>query len=200
MVNYKNGKVYKIICDNPDLVYYGSTVQKYLSSRLAHHRRELNCSSRKLFQYGNVKIILVEKVECESKDELFMRERFYIENNNCVNKYIPGQTKEELKIKIKEKGKEYRENNKEYQKEYYNKNKEKIKQYKKEYDKKNKEYYNKNKEKIKEYYQKNKEKINEKHKQKMTCMCGSVFRMCAKARHCRSIKHQTYMQNKNVII
>ena len=183
MVNYKNGKVYKLICDNPDLVYYGSTTQKYLTSRLACHRRELNCSSKELFEYGNVKIILVEKVECESRDELLMRERFFIENNNCVNKEIPIRTKDEKKI--------IRINT---LKNYYEINKEKISKYQKNNRKDYQiEYYKKNSKKKIEYQK-------ERSKQKMTCMCGSVFRMCTKARHCRSIKHQTYMQNKNVII
>ncbi len=54
--------------------------------------------------------------------ELQQRERFYIENNECVNKVIPLRTK-----------KQYNENNKEkisdYNKEYYQDNKDKKAEY-----------------------------------------------------------------------
>jgi len=40
-------------------------------------------------------ITLVEKYRCETKDELHARERYYIENNKCVNKVIPTRTTKE---------------------------------------------------------------------------------------------------------
>ena len=51
----------------------------------------------------------------------------------------------------------------------------------------------------KEYNKQNKELIKEKRKQKMTCICGSVFRICDKSRHCRSLKHQKYIENNQTI-
>ena len=128
MVNYNNSKIYKIVCNNTGLVYYGSTTQKYLSARLEQHRKIYHtCTSRKIINGGNYDILLVENVNCNSKDELKARERFYIENNDCVNKNIPGRTK----------------------KEYYQDNKEKIKEYKKKYRTENKEILA---EKQKKYY------------------------------------------------
>jgi len=38
--NYQQGKVYKLVMD--DLIYIGSTCQKYLSQRLAQHTSAYN--------------------------------------------------------------------------------------------------------------------------------------------------------------
>ena len=38
MRDYKDGKIYKIVCDNTGLTYYGSTCEKHLSRRLSRHR------------------------------------------------------------------------------------------------------------------------------------------------------------------
>lgn len=55
-------------------------------------------------------ITLKEKFPCNDNDELHARERFYIDNNDCVNKNIPGRTAEEYKndnkVKISEQKKE----------------------------------------------------------------------------------------------
>ena len=169
MVNYQNAKIYKIINDSmPGMVYYGSTCNTF-SRRMGNHKSPYStCKSKILFEYGNPQMILVEKYGCNDKMELTARERYYIENNECVNKQIPGRTK-----------KEYREDNKE---------KLTIK---------NKEYKEANKEKIKEYYEDNKEKILLKKKQKMTCECGSSFRISDKARHYKSKKHNALISSSN---
>ena len=176
MPDYQNGKIYKLICDENDLVYYGSTTQFYLCDRKSKHKylykmylegkRQWRCTSFEIIKYESCKIVLVENYPCQTKEELFARERYWIENNDCVNKIIPGRT-----------DKEYYENNKEEilkkKKEYYENNKEEISKKKKEYDEKNKEkilkkkkeYYEQNKDKFNEYYQKNKEKISKQKKQ-----------------------------------
>ena len=38
MRDYKEGKIYKIVCDNTGLTYYGSTCENRLSRRLSKHR------------------------------------------------------------------------------------------------------------------------------------------------------------------
>jgi len=116
MVNYQKGKIYKIVCDETGLVYYGSTVQR-LSDRLAKHKQKQNtCKSNEM---KNPKIYLVETFPCNSKEELHSRERYYIENNECINSNIPLR-----------KDKEYRHDNKErisqYKKKYHENNREKI--------------------------------------------------------------------------
>jgi hypothetical protein len=124
MPDYKNGKIYKIVNDKLGLTYYGSTTQ-ILSQRMGGHivakKRFDNgkCPNMTSFQLldGNQKIYLVEKYPCNDKNELERRERYYIENNDCVNKCIPSRTNKEYRID----------------------NKDKIKQYQKEYDKNNKD-------------------------------------------------------------
>lgn len=105
-VDYQLNKIYKLYNPNiaDSLVYYGSTSQKYLSSRLASHRSEHKqfndkkiihtCSSYKLFDaYGlNVIIELVEKYPCTSADDARIREGIYQTNNECVNKYTAGRS------------------------------------------------------------------------------------------------------------
>ena len=178
MEKYNRGKVYKLVSDKSNLVYYGSTICK-LSIRLAKHRYEYkknlsneksNKTAYKLLELGDAKIILVEDFPCERKEQLLARERFYIENNICVNKEIPGRTKEEYRATHKEKAKEYskkwRDTNKDKKREmdriYKAKNKEKLKE-------QSKLYREKNKEKLKERdrlaYQKNKEKRRKQMKQ-----------------------------------
>ena len=99
MPNYMNGKIY-MLTNGSGLNYYGSTTQK-LSSRMSGHRATYKKykekkigkqeTSRLLFDkdFKGTKIILVENFPCSSKYELEKRERFYIDNNECVNKCIP---------------------------------------------------------------------------------------------------------------
>jgi len=145
-VDYSKGKIYKLTTiHNPDLVYYGSTVNPLYKRKgqhkLAFKNGQLSLTSSKLFELGfdNVEITLVENFSCNNKEELLKRERFYIENNNCVNKNIPCRTR----------------------KEYYEQNKNEI-------NIKTKEYYEQNKTEInikhKKYYEQNKNEINIKHK------------------------------------
>ena len=74
-------------------------------------------TSYEILKNGNYDIILIELYPCDSKDILQSRERFYIELNNCVNKYIPGRTnkeyKQDNKEQISEQRKGYRQNNRE---------------------------------------------------------------------------------------
>jgi hypothetical protein len=145
--NYQNGKIYYIVCDTTGLKYYGSTTKKYLSARLGAHIYDYNrylkglqnyITSYKVLENKNYKIVLVENYSCNSKDELLQRERYYIENNDCVNKCVPIRLEGEKAIIDKE----YRIANatkiKEYKKEYFQKNKPEILE-------KNKEYYIENK-------------------------------------------------------
>ena len=133
MPDYQKAKIYRIVSNVCDLVYYGSTCET-LSRRLQEHRSAYksylngkgnNISSYEVIEKGNYQIILVENYPCNSREELKARERFYIENNNCVNKCIPGRTY-----------KEYCEENRkrliEYKKEWYESHREIISQEKKE--------------------------------------------------------------------
>ena len=96
MPDYQKGKIYKLVSDHTDEIYIGSTCQM-LCKRLGGHKRDCKtlkhpCNSKKLFDLGKVKIVLIENVPCDSKDELYKRERHYIETMECLNIYIPGRT------------------------------------------------------------------------------------------------------------
>lgn len=104
MVNYSNGKIYKIVPTNgDDTCYVGSTTKQYLSQRMDVHRNDFkkwqkNNNQRKttsieLFEkYGveNCKIELIENFPCNSKDELEKKEAEYIKALNCINKRGAG--------------------------------------------------------------------------------------------------------------
>jgi hypothetical protein len=122
MVNYGNGKIYRLI-SKCGLIYIGSTTQ-LLSKRLSCHKSRFleglkDYSSRFLFEKDiDTKIFLIENFACENKEQLLMRERYHIENTDCVNIRPAFLTKEEFILKKKEwqkKGdKKYREKNWEY--------------------------------------------------------------------------------------
>ena len=192
MPNYQNGKIYRIECNITGETYYGSTTNKYLSNRKSQHKADVKgydegnrgkTKSYDIIKRGNWSIVLVEKCPCESKDELYARESFYIHNNECINKTDPSNnwTKEKdkefkkkwfqrNKERIRQKVQERRANrteeelakDKQYNKERYENNKE-------EYSAKNKERREGEKReeilaKKREYHHNNKEKVAEKAK------------------------------------
>jgi hypothetical protein len=121
-----------------------------------------------VLENNNYKIVLLEKVSCNDKTELLARERFYIENNECVNKQIPHQTRNEVinrykennVEKVKESSKNYRLENADKIKEFRILNTESMKNY-------NKEYYIKNKEKLKrQNAERGREEINRKRRER----------------------------------
>lgn len=112
-------KIYRIVDNTNGNIYIGKTKKKYLCQRLAQHKydyknNEKTCMSRDIIKNGDYKIELIEETDDDT------RERYWVENSECINKHIPGRTRQE-----------YREKNKESKsrtdKEYYKNNKEKIK-------------------------------------------------------------------------
>jgi len=194
---FKKAKIYKLVSknindDDEPLIYIGSTckiLKTRLNGHLRHYKIYLNnkfnfLTSFKLFEkYGvdNVDIILLE--ECNNitnKLELLKREKYYIDNNICVNKIKPSRTKKEwnkennynekyynynkenykkYREDNKEHYKKYREDNKEHYKKYREDNKEKYKEYQKKYKEYQKKYRDDNKVKIKEYFEDKKDKF-----------------------------------------
>jgi hypothetical protein len=197
MKDYSKGKIYKIVSDSTDDIYIGSTVQT-LSQRLTKHRSDYkqwkkgnhyHTRSFSLLERGDYHIILLEPFPCANQEELTARERWYIDNNKCLNKVKPGRKK-----------KEYYQDNKEMinrqAKEYYQDNKERIKEIMKEYRQDNKD---KIKEWRKEYNQDNKEKIKEQKKEyrKLTfqCLCdGEQYNLNNKSHHFKTQYHITNLK------
>ena len=166
-VDYQNAKIYKLVNDEmPGLVYYGSTCNTF-ARRLCSHKAPTNkCKSKCLFEHGTVQIFLVEEYPCENKLQLNARERYYIENNDCVNKSIPGRTQKEYyeanHDEINRKQKEYDDAHRDEKKKYQAQNQEQIRIKKKEYRVQNKDKLNR---KNKKYWDKNKDELNRKRRE-----------------------------------
>ena len=95
MVNYQNGKIYKIVSQNTDKIYIGSTCVKTLGIRFSHHKthydrynRNLSSciSSFEILNFPDACIELIETFPCTSKIELLTRETYFIDlyKNICV--------------------------------------------------------------------------------------------------------------------
>lgn len=195
MSNLKYGKVYKIIHNQSDIIYIGSTFNT-LRDRLYRHNnaynkslnnKHSNISIYKYFeQYGvnNFKIILIKEYEVVDRKHLQSKEQLWINITKCINKnsafrinYLSKKEYyEKNKVLISEKGKTYYENNKN-----------KIKESNKEYCKNNKD---KTKQLKKNHYKKNKEQISEKNKEKIKCeVCNYFITKCNINRHEQTKKH-----------
>tara|TARA_R110001606_G_scaffold266037_1_gene415011 strand:+ start:51 stop:545 length:495 start_codon:yes stop_codon:yes gene_type:complete len=160
------GIIYKLT-DNSDKVYYGSTI-KPLKKRLCYHKRPSNICMSRIMDRDSMKIECLEQyyfdTDMDHKSLIKKRESYYIRNNECVNKNIPGRTMSECK-------KAYRE-----------KNKERLKVYAKEYLKNNKE----------QIYLKQKE--NYQKEPIIECECGGKYRTKHKtARHNKTKKHIAFL-------
>jgi adenylate kinase family enzyme len=171
---YAKGKIYKITDIGYNECYYGSTYN-LLCKRMDTHRRNYKCYKNGKYHYvtifslfdkygvENCKIELVELYPCGSKNELEMREGWYIQNNECVNKCVMGRTKkqweEDNKEHLAEKRRQWVEANKEhlveYQRQYHEINKEKVAEQKRQYNQLNKQ---KIAERNRQYYMRKKEK------------------------------------------
>lgn len=126
MVNYQNGKIYRIPVGDEE--YIGSTAQT-LSQRRNNHFQKSKVANYKLYQainnlpeqWNGISLYLLEKYPCNSKEELEARERYWIEQRKpSLNHKIPTRTKAEYKTtqKGKDIDKSYREQHKEKAKEY----------------------------------------------------------------------------------
>ena len=77
MVNYQNGKIYRIVCRTTGIIYIGSTCEPTLARRLALHRTNYKSylvgkhnytTSFKLLENYNDEILLLELYPCKTKD------------------------------------------------------------------------------------------------------------------------------------
>ena len=193
MVNYQNGMIYKLCCNDLNItdIYIGSTVnfkQRKRGHKQGCNNINNNCYNFKVYKFirdnggwDNWSMILVATTPCNSKLELTQHERkYYEELNSTLNSDYPGRTlkkyyddnKDKIKIKIKK----YYDNNKEYlkikSKKYREVNKEIFKIKSKEWYQKNKEYL---KIKAKKYRESNKEKIKIQKALKINCPICDKF-------------------------
>lgn len=80
----KTGYIYKLICSKTSKVYYGSSF-----NIKRHYKGWYKCSCKDF-----VKPIyeIIETLENTTKDELLLRENYYICNNECVNNNVAKRT------------------------------------------------------------------------------------------------------------
>jgi hypothetical protein len=186
-VNYSNGKIYKVFhVSNSNEIYVGSTAEKLLSRRMSHHKSQIDLSDKlhcrmRETDWKDWRIELIESFSCKNKDELRMKEQYWInEIKPFYNSMRAFSTNEEILQQTKKYRQENRKKILQQTKKYRQEHKEEIKQI-------SKQYYGKKKDKIKqrvkEYYQKNKDKY-------MCLCCRNLF--CYKKdinKHFKSKKH-----------
>ena len=104
MRDYQRGKIYRIKCHETGKQYIGSTTCRLLCQRLSSHYESFLKHQRGYGSYtisfeilkgGKFSIYLLEKFPCSCKDELIQRESHYVETMECVNKVVPGRSKQE---------------------------------------------------------------------------------------------------------
>lgn len=123
---YEQGMIYKIVSDNTDQIYIGSTtlsLNRRFQVHLSAYRRWIisdggYITSFVIISEGESRIELIENYPCNSNDELRQREQFHLDVNKdiCVNYFNSfGHDKEKIKATNKkyqktEKCKEWTEN------------------------------------------------------------------------------------------
>lgn len=91
MSKYQNGKIYKLSGNNK--IYIGSTICT-LSKRKDMHEYSFKkgikqSTAWEILTDSNYTIELIENYACNTRDELLMRERYWIDTSICVNKICP---------------------------------------------------------------------------------------------------------------
>ena len=192
MNRYQNGLIYKIVCKDPSITdcYVGSCCN-FSRRKIEHKSSCSNENSKKYNQYNykfirdngnwdNWSMIQIKKYPCETKRDLELEERKYLEQLKAtLNTNIPTRTQKEWVNNNKDKANKT-------QKKYNEKNKETIKIKKKQYREKNKESIQL---KQKQYREKNKETI--------ICDCGGKYGIIHKNRHINTKKHQNFVTKEN---
>jgi hypothetical protein len=216
MVNYSQGKVYKIMANgDPDgLVYIGSTCKQYLSQRMDKHRshykawKEGKTNKVTVFdifeKYGidDCCIVLLELVNAANIDELHARERHWIQSTDCVNRIIPGRTKAEYRTDHSEHISQYqtqyradnRERLSEYTGQYHIKHREQISQYQTQYRSDNRERLSQY---IAEYYAGNRGRILAQQSEKVQCECGCSVGRNYLSKHKKTPRHLALVPQLN---
>jgi len=172
MVNYANGKIYRLVNNVDEKYYIGSTCNPLHKRKNGHKRDAVKSPEQPVYKHlniigwDNVEIILIESYPCNSKAELEARERYWIELMKPVlNKVIPTRTPKERYQATPEK---FIQRVKER---YVAKSNEILQQKKKYYVTKSNDILQHQK----KYYQENKEKFAQKYKDKKAQKENNLF-------------------------
>lgn len=99
MPNYANGKIYSIMSIVDDKEYIGSTVIPLRQRFNQHKKCAEHYPDRKVYTHfnaigwDNVRVELLEDCPCNTKHELELRERYYIEHRGAeLNALIPTRS------------------------------------------------------------------------------------------------------------
>jgi len=177
MCDYKNGKIYQLVCNETREVYIGSTTAS-LEDRLTTHKAPTNnCYSKQIIDRNNYYIELLETYPCNNEFELNRKEGEYQRAIECINHNIAGRT----------------------YKEWVQDNKEKLDKYHKKYDT---EYRQINKEAIAKrkhkYYQNNLETLKANRGKVVICECGIKSTHGTLKTHKLTKKHINLMNKLNL--
>jgi hypothetical protein len=191
-VDYKNGKIYKIVCRKTGEVYVGGTAQEYLSQRLAQHVREFNdfkngqrqntTTSFSIIERGDYYIELVESCPCNSRDELRQRERYWYDTLKCVNKSKPYVLPEKCDDHNRQYYQLCKEEILEKRHAYYYDNIESMRERGKQYRSDHNESLN----------QTRRERYAQKALTRVMCECGRVYHPNKQSRHVETLHHQEW--------
>ena len=198
MVNYNEGKIYKICNTEDNEVYIGSTTLP-LYKRLYYHR---NASSQErkyvgpIYQHmrklGSDKfyIELIEHYPCSNSSMLKAREGTFIRELGTLNSRIAGRSPKEYYA-------ETVEDRKKQKAEYLKNNPEKRKETRKKYLERNKDEINR---KERERYANNIEKEKARKAEKVVCECGSEVCKGGLSEHRKTQKHEDLMEQLEQLI
>jgi hypothetical protein len=112
------GKIYKIVDNTNNNIYIGSTCESSLEKRLYKHKNDYTrylkngkkyITSFEILKNNNYKIELLEDIVCDTKYDLYIKEKYWIEHICCINKNKPTNYTE---IGRTEYNKIYKQNNK----------------------------------------------------------------------------------------
>lgn len=162
----QEGYIYKLISNNIEKIYIGSTFQN-LNKRFSDHKQAYKCyqegkyrgnmTAFEILKFDDAKIILINTYSNITKKELLDIETDEIKKNisYCVNKQLPSRSHKQWLIDNADKMKEY--------------------------NLENKEHHNKV---VRDYHQKNKDKIHQRKNEKINCnLCCKIFSRANKAYH-----------------
>jgi len=106
MSSYENGRIYKLVSQQTDKIYIGSTIDK-LCKRLAGHKYKYKkwlydntkgyLTSYEIVKFDDCKIELIEMFSCKSIEELKAREGHFqrLNKDSVVNIRVEGRTEKE---------------------------------------------------------------------------------------------------------